>query len=346
MLLSPRWISFIVSILISGTAVAFLSFIPGSSKAMYFVVGISSFIISFLLIFYIIDLLVFQEVNQIYKTISELKINDFSISRKSLIRSVNPLKKLNREIYNYASKKQEEIETLQQMELFRREFIANVSHDLKTPIFAAQGFIHTLLDGAMDDPKVAIKFLGKAAKSLDGLEILVQDILVLSQVESGEIKMNLEKVNLNEIIHEIFEQLDQKAQSKSILLSLNTDPNVTVFADKLRISQVLTNLIINGIIYGKENGSVIVDIQTKNGFAQIIVRDNGIGISQEHLSRIFERFYRVDKSRSRAVGGTGLGLAIVKHILNAHDTSIEVSSKTNLGTTFTFQLPLASGEIN
>ncbi len=308
---------------------------------MLFVAGITSFVSSFLLIYYIIDLLVFQEVNRIYLSLRNMRIRDFDISRKSLLKSVNPLKKLNREISNYASKKEEEIGSLRKMETFRREFIADVSHDLKTPIFAAQGFIHTLIDGAIEDPEVSQKFLKKAAKSLDGLEILVKDILVLTQVESGDIKMQFERVNIVEVIDEIFEQLEEKAANRNIKFHLKPKgiKSVKVIADKMRITQVLSNLISNAIKYNNEHGKVTVELSQENKKVKIQISDNGIGISQEHLPRIFERFYRVDKSRSRAVGGTGLGLAIVKHILNAHETTIDVTSKIDHGTTFTFVLP-------
>jgi two-component system phosphate regulon sensor histidine kinase PhoR len=348
MLLSPRWISFLVALLISGITVAFLSFVPHAEISMLFIAGISAFVCSFLLIFYIIDLLVFQEVNKIYHSLRTLKITDFDLPRKSLLKTVNPLKKLNREISNYASKKEEQIDTLKRMETFRREFLADVSHDLKTPIFAAQGFIHTLLDGAIEDPEVSIKFLKKAAKSLDGLDILVKDILILTQVESGDIRMHRETTDLVEVVSEIMEQLENKAAKRDIALHIKPKEivNAYVYADRLRISQVLTNLISNGITYGKPRGKVTVEIIQENKKVKVRVADNGIGIAEEHLPRIFERFYRVDKSRSRAVGGTGLGLAIVKHILNAHNASIEVQSTVDQGTTFSFTLPRVREEFS
>lgn len=348
MLLSPRWISFLIAVLITAITVAFLSFLPGVTSTMLFVTGASAFISSFLLTYYIIDLLVFQEVNSIYLSLRKLKIKDFDIPRKSLIKSVNPLKKLNREISNYVSKKEEEIDTLRRMETFRREFIADVSHDLKTPIFAAQGFIHTLLDGAIEDPEVSHKFLNKAARSLDGLEMLVKDILILTQVESGDIRMQIEKVNIVEVLRDIFDQLEDKAKQRGIALILKPKAvkSVKVRADRVRISQVLSNLISNGIIYGKNEGKVTVEMSLESKKVRIQVSDNGIGIPTEHLPRIFERFYRVDKSRSRAVGGTGLGLAIVKHILNAHNTSIDVISKADHGTTFSFTLPQAAEDFS
>ncbi|MCP9770097.1 two-component sensor histidine kinase [Lacihabitans sp. LS3-19] len=340
MFLSPRWISLFTSLLVTSIVVAFLSFVPAADSGVLFVAGISSFFSTFFFTYYIVDLLVFREVNQIYVSIQKLKIRDFDISRKSLLRSVNPLKKLNREISNYVSKKEEEIGELKRMEIFRREFLADVSHELKTPIFAAQGFVHTLIDGAIDDPEVAVRFLKKAAKSLDGLDVLVRDLVVLSQVETGDLKMHFDSFNIVEVIKEIFEQLENKANKRNteLVLKPKEKEECFVFGDKQRLSQVLTNLVENAIKYGKDNGKVVLELKIENRNVEISVEDNGPGIPQDQLPRIFERFYRVDKSRSRETGGTGLGLAIVKHILNAHDSVISVTSKIDKGTRFTFHL--------
>ena len=214
MSLSPRIIALLLACLISALTLAFLTFVEGVTSTMLFVVGLSSFAISFFLVLYAIELLVFREVNKMYKTIHKLKIRDFNISRKSIIKNTNPFKKLNDEIFVYVARKQKEIDELKRLELFRREFLADVSHELKTPIFAAQGFIHTLIDGAVDDERVRDKFLFKAAKSLDGLDALVKDLVALSQLETGEVKMNFERVDLTHLIQEIFEQLEKFAQSK------------------------------------------------------------------------------------------------------------------------------------
>jgi two-component system phosphate regulon sensor histidine kinase PhoR len=340
MFLSPRWLALYSAIVITLIVVLFLAFVPEVKPAMLVVAGTSSFLASFFVTFYIIEVLIFKEVNKIYDSVKKLKINDFDISRKSLINNVNPLKKLNKEISNYVSKKQEEINELKRMEIFRREFLADVSHELKTPIFAAQGFVHTLMDGAMDDKEVSLRFLKKAAKSLDGLDVLVRDLVVLTQVESGDLKMQPKAVDLVAICQEIFEQLENKAQKRNIKLQFKTHgiPKYLAWVDEQRISQVFTNLIENGVKYGKENGKVIVEINDQGKKLFISVEDDGPGIPQDQLPRIFERFYRVDKSRSRETGGTGLGLAIVKHILNAHDSSISVASKLDKGTRFSFFL--------
>ncbi len=344
MFLSPRWIAALLAIFITSFVLIFLNFLPEISLAALFVAGLSSLTLSFFSIYYTIDVLVFQEVNAIYTTIRKIKIKDFDIPKRKLLTNVNPLKLLNTEISAYVDQKQEEINELKRMESFRREFLADVSHELKTPIFAAQGFVHTLLDGALkDDPAVAERFLTKAAKSLDGLEVLVKDLVILSQVESGDMKMQFVAIDMLKLLSDIVDQLESRAikRDTSIRLKPKNLTECIVVADPQRISQVLTNLIENAIKYGRDHGKVLIELEEHKNTWQISVEDDGPGIPKEHLGRIFERFYRVDKSRSRETGGTGLGLAIVKHILNAHNTGISVSSKLDKGTRFTFSLKKA-----
>lgn len=340
MRLNPRIIAFLLALLISAITITFLSFVSDTNLSMFFVAGVASFSVSFFLIFYAIEILVYREVTKMHETIQRLKLKDFNFPRKAIVSNPNPLKKLNQEIFVYVARKQQEIDELKKMEIFRREFLADVSHELKTPIFAAQGFVHTLLDGAMDDERVRDKFLQKAAKSLDGLDALVKDLVALSQMETGEIRMHKERTDLRLITLEVCEQLEKKANQRNTLLKIKPDQmqHAWVKADAQRISQVMTNLIENAIKYGKENGKVIVHFEEDKKHFIISVRDNGPGIPPEHLPRIFERFYRVDKSRSKEKGGTGLGLAIVKHIINAHGSKITVSSKLDKGATFTFKL--------
>ena len=343
MSLSPRFLAFLLAFLISAITTSFLAFVNDVTASMLFVVGVSSFVVSFFLVLYTIEIIVYREVNKMYRTIHKLKLKDFSISRKSLIRENNPLKRLNDEIFVYVAKKQKEIEELRKLEQFRREFLADVSHELKTPIFAAQGFIHTLLDGAIDDENVRDRFLKKAAKSLDGLDALVKDLVTLSQMETGAIKMNVETVDLRLLTDDILDRLEKIAQDRKVTLRVKPDQlqEVRVKADPQRIEQVMVNLIENAIKYNNEGGKVIIHFDEEKKYFGVSVRDNGPGIPPEHLTRIFERFYRVDKSRSKERGGTGLGLAIVKHILNGHGTKIAVMSKLDKGTTFTFKLEKA-----
>jgi two-component system phosphate regulon sensor histidine kinase PhoR len=225
---------------------------------------------------------------------------------------------------------------------YRQEFLADVSHELKTPIFAAQGFVHTLLDNPDEDIEIRIKFLEKAAKSLDGLDNLVQDLLTVSQIETGAIKIDKKQINLRPLIEELFEQLEAKAKKRNAKLKLIAPLGVIhVKADEQRISQVILNLVVNAIKYGKDKGLVQIIITEKKKVYTISVVDNGPGIPEEHLHRIFERFYRVDKSRSKNSGGTGLGLSIVKHIVQAHNSKISVQSEINKGTRFEFKLEKA-----
>ncbi|MDH5397549.1 MAG: ATP-binding protein [Cyclobacteriaceae bacterium] len=340
MALNSRFVALVLSFVIASATLLFLSLVEDMPTATLMVAFMVSFIVSFLLIFIVLEILVFREVNKIHGLLGKLKNKDFSFVEYQRSGKLNPLKGINREIYSYARIKQKEIDDLRRMEVFRKEFIANVSHELKTPLFAAQGFVHTLLDGAMNDEKVRENFLEKAAKSLDGLDVLVQDLLVLSQIETGEIRMNFEYFDLHKLTLDILDQFEEKAEKKNITLVMAPVKwDVTVFADWQRIRQVLNNLISNGINYTNEGGSVKVELTQSKGRIEIKVSDTGIGIPPGEIKRIFERFFRVDKSRSRSSGGTGLGLAIVKHILEGHHTAIHVESKEGKGTTFRFSLP-------
>jgi two-component system phosphate regulon sensor histidine kinase PhoR len=243
------------------------------------------------------------------------------------------------EVNLFTNSKEQEIEDLKKLEAFRREFVANVSHELKTPLFAAQGFIHTLIDGAAKDEKVRTNFLNKAARSLDGLEMLVQDLLMLSHIETGEIKMKMEEQDLVSLAKDVAEEFEDLAGKKKIRLKVDEPKKkAIVMADAKWIRQVITNLVSNAIQYTPEEGKVTIrfDISRKN--VELAVVDNGTGIPPEHIDRIFERFYRVDKSRSREQGGTGLGLAIVKHILEGHHSKAEVKSEVGKGSEFSFKL--------
>ncbi len=235
--------------------------------------------------------------------------------------------------------REREIERLKRLEATRQDLIANVSHELKTPIFAAQGFVHTLLDGAAKEKGVRKKFLKKAARSLDGLDMLVQDLLTLSQMESGQIKMRFGVFDLYALTAEVFDQFRSKVDKRGITLRIEgPHRKVRAYGDEARIGQVMANLIANAIKHSDEGGEVIVRFEGTNRTVRVSVQDFGEGVPPEHINRIFERFYRVDKSRSREKGGTGLGLAIVKHILEGHQTIAEVESEPGKGSTFSFRL--------
>lgn len=237
-----------------------------------------------------------------------------------------------------------EIKKLTELETYRREFLGEVSHELKTPIFAILGFIDTLLEGAMDDDKVRLKFLRKAGKNAERLSTLVNDLLTITQIESGEIHINIRPFPVYEMVTEVVDSLDQKFTKKRRDITCkivdNGQRNTIVLADRERITQVLINLVDNAIKYGDQEGKIVITLTKEDNLLYISVKDNGPGMEEEHLDKIFRRFYRVDKSRSRDKGGTGLGLAIVKHFLEAHGSTIEVSSELGKGTTFRFPLKI------
>ena len=241
---------------------------------------------------------------------------------------------------------QREVTKLKDMEAYRREFLGEVSHELKTPIFAIQGFIHTLIDGAMDDPRVRKKFLKKAMKNSDRLSNLVEDLLVITQAESGEMEVRVRRFQVIELIQDVLDSFEYKftKKNRNIQHSLfeNSHENSFVLADEERIRQVLTNLIDNAIKYGNQEGTVKISLDSDEEKIYVSVEDDGPGIEEEHLDKIFRRFYRVDKSRSREKGGTGLGLAICKHLMSAHGEKITVDSTVGKGTTFTFSLKKAT----
>ena len=250
-----------------------------------------------------------------------------------------------RPLRNLQSVNQREIQKLKDMEAYRREFLGEVSHELKTPIFAIQGFIHTLIDGAMDDEKVRMKFLKKAMKNSDRLSNLVEDLLVITQAESGEMDIRVRKFKIFHLVHDVIDSLEYKFTKKQRNITCDVVARgleqIQVYADRERIQQVLTNLVDNAIKYGDANGKVEIQLSQSDKKIFVSVKDDGPGIEEEHLDKIFRRFYRVDKSRSREKGGTGLGLAICKHLMSAHGEHIKVESVVNQGTTFTFSLKKA-----
>lgn len=339
MVINSRVIALLLAVSIAIVTTAFLSLfkVAGTALVVTFIIGFSS---TYLLSYVVFEFLFFREINKIYQLLNKLSKRDLSFIHSQKKSPFNPLRRINEEIFTYAEFKQKEIDDLKRLEAFRKEFIANVSHELKTPIFAAQGFVHTLLDGAIKDKAVRNKFLKKAAKSLDGLDMLVQDLLTLSQIETGEIKMHFEEFDIHKLTEEVFEQFEGKAERKNIRLRFENGHSdyMMVYGDWLRINQVMNNLISNAIKYSHENSQVSVGFRADEDEVDIQVKDEGEGIPKEHLPRIFERFYRVDKSRSREKGGTGLGLAIVKHILEGHNSKVMVQSAPGKGSTFSFKL--------
>ena len=300
------------------------------------VLGISSYIFSFFVIQYRVEPFIYKRVKKIYDDLTLLEST--SITKGTI---TTDMKTLTEEIDKFARDKKIEIESLKVREQYRKEFLGNVSHELKTPLFTVQGYILTLLDGAMEDKNLRQKYLERASKGVERLGYIVNDLDMITKLEVGDLSLNPEVFNIAELIENVFDMLEMKAAKKRITLTFDTDYSkpIMVNADKERIQQVLANLMVNSIKYGQEKGTTEVSIENliKN---KVIVRitDNGEGIAKKDLSRIFERFYRVDKSGSRKEGGSGLGLSIVKHIIEAHNEKIYVESELGVGSEFSFTL--------
>lgn len=299
----------------------------------------------FLLVYLSFEALIFREINGVYAGLENIKRKEFKkLSNKFLFRP-EPVKRVREEILQMAERRQQEIDELVRLQALRREFLADVSHELKTPLFAAQGFVHTVLDaeGPDDiDPATRHKFLAKAATSLDTLDALVQDLVTISQLEQGVVRLRRQRFDLVALVHEIFVLVEEKARRRGTALELFppalATTGLSVLADRNRIRQVLINLIDNAVKYGRDQGQVRVSLVEGSHSVRVVVRDDGPGIAPEHQARIFERFYRIDKSRSRESGGSGLGLAISKHIVEAHKSAIRVKSTVGEGTVMEFKL--------
>ncbi|UYZ62986.1 sensor histidine kinase [Hymenobacter weizhouensis] len=344
--ISSRGIAILLSLLVASVLTALAWVGPTLPLRQGVLVAGITVAACFLLMYLMFEALIFREINNIYEGLEHIKRKEFRrMSNKFLFRP-EPLKRMREEILDMALRKQHEIDELKRLQALRREFLADVSHELKTPIFAAQGFVHTILDDEDADEFTRKKFLQKAAASLDALDALVQDLVTISQLEKGVVRMRRQSFDIVQLVQDIFEQLELKAAQRHVHLELDaTAPpggSLRVLADRNRIRQVLINLIDNAIKYGRENGHVVVSVAESGKGVRISVRDDGEGIPKQHQNRIFERFYRIDKSRtreSREAGGSGLGLAISKHIVEAHKSTIRVRSEPGQGTTLEFKLP-------
>ncbi|MFZ4785142.1 MAG: sensor histidine kinase [Flavobacteriales bacterium] len=303
---------------------------------MFVILG---FFISYFIVFNFIERFLYSKVKIIFKTIHSMKTQGGDVKPRIRM-SEDVLSGLNERVADWAEEKIKEIKDLQATENFRREFIGNLAHELKTPVFNIQGYIDTLLESDLDDSELTRKFLTKAARNSDRLADLIQDLDQITRIESEGLMIDMKKFDIVELSKHMIESLEQQAREKNIVLRLKNpaEKPIMVMADKKRIEQVFTNLLVNSINYGNENGETRIRFYDMNDNILIEVADNGIGMSKEHLPRIFERFYRVDKSRSRHEGGSGLGLAICKHIIEAHKQTISVRSSTDVGSTFAFTL--------
>jgi two-component system phosphate regulon sensor histidine kinase PhoR len=340
--------------MLTGKALSLMKISPKRAIAVY--ISLSAALVSGLVVLIFIEgnqdyhlvypiasiLLVFILSYSISRYFLNKTLDNFSIHEKSSSKDLdNVVPRVNHEVLTFSNNQTKEIDRLMEMEQYRKEYLGNVSHELKTPIFNIQGYVLTLLDGGLEDAEINRKYLERAEKSINRLISIVDDLETITRHEAGELKLQREYFNIVLLVEEVFEAQEIRAKERNTQLTFDKKYKkpIIVCADKMKIFQVLTNLIANSIYYGKMGGKTSVSFTEANKSILVEVHDNGIGIAPADLTRVFERFYRVDKSRSREQGGTGLGLAIVKHIIEAHKETIRVKSKLNKGSSFIFSLP-------
>tara|TARA_B110000046_G_C13018537_1_gene409964 strand:+ start:223 stop:1263 length:1041 start_codon:yes stop_codon:yes gene_type:complete len=300
---------------------------------------ITLFIISFFIIQYRAERFIYRRLRRIYEDVSILNEND--LKKES---TTTDIEKLSKSMQRFVEGKRLEIESLTERDSFRRDFLGNLAHELKTPLFTVQGYILTLMEGAVNDKQIRMKYLDRANKGVERLVAVIKDLDLIAKLENDGMKLNIDVFNILELIQNVFDLLEMKAKKRNITLQFDQVYEFPVFVkgDIEKIEQVLINLIVNSIKYGNPNGITMLGVESYNDTKFIIkVIDNGEGIQKEHISRLFERFYRVDQSRSREQGGSGLGLSIVKHIVEAHDENILLKSTYGEGSEFSFTLEKA-----
>jgi two-component system phosphate regulon sensor histidine kinase PhoR len=313
-------------------------------KPVWWIVLLSFVVIylgSFGLILFTLQTFIYRKIKLIYKLIYQTKASKREEFYYKNILPQKGIDEVREDVEAWAQQRKIEIEILQQNEIFRREFLQNLSHELKTPIFSIQGYVDTLLNGALHNNEVNTKFLQSTARNIDRLVNLVDDLDAISKLESGEQELHFRNFIIQDLLKEVYDSLEIKTREKDIrcIVKKGCELPLNVYADKEKIRQVLINFVDNAIKYGKNNGVIEASFYNVDGKNVLIeISDDGAGIAEEHLPRIFERFYRTDLARSRKVGGSGLGLSICKHIIEAHGQTIHVRSKIDVGTTFGFSL--------
>jgi len=338
--LSPQQLSaFTAGIIALPISVGIYFFEPvwGVAIAAFFII----FIGAYGLVLFMVQQFIYRKIKLIYKLISQTKASKREEFYYKNILPQKSMDEVREDVEDWARQKKAEIEILQQNEAYRKEFLQNLSHELKTPIFAIQGYVDTLLNGALENPNVNRKFLNSTSRNIDRLVNLADDLDEISRLEGGEQKLLLQNFVIQELIKDVYESLAIKADEKQIKLIIKKGCEVplTVNADKEKIRQVIINLVDNAIKYGKQHGVIEASIYKIDSKKILIeITDDGMGIAEEHLGRIFERFYRTDAARSRKIGGSGLGLSICKHIIEAHGQTMHVRSAIDVGTTFGFTL--------
>ncbi len=296
------------------------------------------FVVSYFAIRYILNHFIYDKIKPIYKSIHETNLKNKLSNKQNDPGDI--ISKVKNEVTTYSENKKEEIKKLKEMERYRKEFLGNVSHELKTPIFNIQGYVLTLLEGGIDDSNINNLYLKRTEKSINRMISIVDDLETITRLEAGELELEYTDFDIVDLVRDVYDMHNMRAKEKkiSLIFGAGADKKVKIHADKKRIFEVISNLVINAMKYGKPKGFIRTSFYDMDTYILVEVKDNGIGISPENLPRIFERFYRVDKSRSREEGGTGLGLSIVKHIIDAHNQSITVKSDLDRGTTFSFTL--------
>ncbi|MCC6412564.1 MAG: sensor histidine kinase [Saprospiraceae bacterium] len=344
---TPQQLSFYIALLTSSGLIAIFAFLKifGILTNPWWEIGLIggvAFVANFIANYYLVRYYIFRRIKLIYKIIHRHKLPaDFKAGKIAM--NQNILDDVEREVGEWAEQHNRDLEQLERLATYRRRFIGDVSHELKTPIFNIQGFVHTLLDGAISDPSVNINYLQRAAKNVDRLQAIVEDLETINKLESGQMVLDLREFDIYDLAQDVFSDLEMRASNRNIRLTFKDGANqhFRVRADKESVRQVLINLIHNSIKYGKEGGVTKLSFYDMESYMLVEVSDNGIGIDPEHLKHVFDRFFRVDKSRSRDAGGTGLGLSIVKHIIEAHKQTVTVRSTVGQGATFGFTLEKA-----
>ncbi len=339
---SPRWMALIIglfSALLALIALFISIAVPDTRMFVYiFFAVVGVFVVIFIIVYYSLNSFILEKINPIYKTIHNINLPEREL-RKDLEKK-DVINEVKNEVLTWAKSKTKEIAQLKQLEKYRKEFLGNVSHELKTPIFNIQGYVLTLLDGGLEDENINRKYLERTEKSINRMISIVEDLESISRLESGELKLDYNKFNIKVLFEEVFELQEMLAKEQGIKLRFDSsyEKPLYVLADRNRIFEVVNNLIVNSIKYGNAGGHTTVSFMDMGENLLIEIADDGIGIAEGDLNRIFERFYRTDKSRSRDMGGTGLGLSIVKHIIEAHNQTINVRSNQGVGSSFAFTL--------
>ena len=331
-------ISLIISLVCATLVILSLFLDIGHPIVMIIASIVIAFIVAFFLIYYAVNNFIFEKINPIYKTIENIPITKDELKKK--LEGKDVIQEVNRMVINYAQNRAKKIKKLRRMEKYRKEFLGNVSHELKTPIFNIQGYILTLLDGGLEDPEINREYLERTEKSINRMVSLIEDLESITKLESGDLELEWENFDIVKLVKYVYELQDSIRARFNIDFTFdrNYDKPIMVAGDKKRITEVLNNLIINSIFYGNKGGKTTVSFQEMGENILIDVTDNGLGLEEDEIPRIFERFYRTDKSRSRDRGGTGLGLSIVKHIIEAHNQTITVRSELGAGSSFSFTL--------